>query len=88
MATTLAYQISRNLNNLHCDLHHMGISTGTSKETTIVKVCCEYFRSDVEKELEKRYGKELVKTHIRFRLPVGEISTSSAMTFSEDQGGF
>jgi len=86
MTTTLAYQISKNLNNLHCDLHHMGISTGTSKEITIVKVCCDYFRSDVETELEKRYGKDFVKANIRFRLPVGEVPASSAMTFSDDQG--
>lgn len=77
MEITLAYKISRDLSNLHCDLHHLGISTKSSKEQTIVKVCCDYFRDEVQEALNKRFGKDFVSANIRFSLPVGEASTPS-----------
>jgi hypothetical protein len=84
MATTLAYQISRDLSNLHCELHHMGLSTRNSKETTVVKTCCSYFKDDVEKELQKRFGADFVKEHIRFQLPVTELSSAPVTIFPEE----
>lgn len=84
MNTTLAYRISRDLSNLYCELHHMSLSTRNAKELTIVKVCCSYFRDEVEKELGKQLGAEFVKEHIRFQLPVAEFSGTSAINFTEE----
>lgn len=84
MTTTLAYNISRDLCNLHCELHHMSLSTRNAKEVAVVKVCCGYFKDEVEAELQKRYGEEFVKGHIRFQLPAIEQSNVSVANFPEE----
>lgn len=79
MTTTLAFRISRDLSNLSCQLHHLSLSTKTSKDSTIVKVCCSYFKDDVLSELNRRYGAAFVEEQIRFSTPASEggIVTSS-----------
>lgn len=66
---SLAFQISRDFSELHCDLHHLGLSTRVSKDFTVVKVCCKFFRQEAETALEKKFGNNYVSTHIRFQLP-------------------
>ncbi|MBL4675582.1 MAG: hypothetical protein JKY70_05165 [Mucilaginibacter sp.] len=84
MTTTLAYRISRDLSNLSCQLHHLSLSTKTAKESTIVKVCCNYFKDDVLTELNRRYGAAFVEEQVRFSAPgtEGGIVTASN-TFDE-----
>lgn len=84
MNTTLAYQISRDLSNLYCELHHMSLSSRNAKELTVVKVCCSHFKGEVEQELERKFGAEFVKEHIRFQLPVTEFSATTAINFTEE----
>ncbi|RFZ89997.1 hypothetical protein D0C36_23865 [Mucilaginibacter conchicola] len=78
MTTTLAYKISRDLSNLSCQLHHLSLSTKTSKESTIVKVCCSYFKDDVLTELNKRYGAAFVEEQIRFTTPANDSGIVTA----------
>ena len=65
----LAYQISSRLGSVHCDLHHMGISTSVVKEKAVVKVCCNYFLKAVEEQLNKHFGSDFIKDNVRLRLP-------------------
>jgi len=84
METTLAYQVSREMSSLHCELHHMGLSTRSSKDSVVVRVCCNYFKDEVEEELQKRFGETFIKEHIRFQLPVAEMSYTPAANFPEE----
>jgi hypothetical protein len=79
---SLAFQISRDFSHLFCELHHLGISTRNAKENTVIKVCCKYFRDEVEKALQKKFDNSFVNENIRFQLPALEntgISGSGAM---------
>jgi hypothetical protein len=65
----LAFRISRDFSYLHCELHHMGLSTRKTKENTVVRVCCAYFKGDVEKALQQEFGHHFVSQNIRIQLP-------------------
>jgi hypothetical protein len=72
MSTTLAYEISRDFGNKHCDQHRQGISTSMFKQNAIVRVCCLYFRDEMQQTLINRYGEDKVRANVRFRLPFAE----------------
>ncbi|WP_158557158.1 hypothetical protein [Mucilaginibacter conchicola] len=84
MTTTLAYRISRDLSNLSCQLHHLNLSTKTSKESTIVKVCCNYFKDDVLTELNRRYGAAFVDEQVRFRTTVTDTGIVTSSKSADD----
>jgi len=70
---SLTFKISRDFSGMFCDLHNLGLSCKNAKETTVVNVCCQYFRDEVETALNERFGSVFVKEHIRFSLPQSDI---------------
>jgi hypothetical protein len=65
----LSYEISRKLSGEVCFVHQMGISAAMSDDVAVVKVCCSYFKDDMEKQLKKHFGPEFMAGKIRLQLP-------------------
>jgi hypothetical protein len=73
----LSYEISRKLSGEVCFVHQMGISAAMSDDVAVVKVCCSYFRDDMEKQLKKHFGAEFAAGKIRLQLPGLTMKESS-----------
>ncbi|HEY9001577.1 MAG TPA: hypothetical protein VIM89_09495 [Mucilaginibacter sp.] len=80
----LSFQISQKLSGEFCFIHHMGISTSMADETAIVKVCCPYFKEEIEGQLRKQFAPEFSNGKIRIQLPGITINDSSSTGQSED----
>ena len=65
----LSYEISRKLSGEVCFVHSMGISAVMSDDVAVVKVCCSYFKDDIEKQLKRHFGAEFGAGKIRVQLP-------------------
>jgi hypothetical protein len=65
----LSYEISRKLSGEVCFVHQMGISAAMSDDVAVVKVCCSYFKDDMEKQLKKHFSTEFAAGKIRLQLP-------------------
>jgi hypothetical protein len=65
----LSYEISRKLSGEVCFVHNMGISAVMSDDVAVVKVCCPYFKEDIEKQLKKHFEAEFSAGKIRLQLP-------------------
>ena len=76
--TNLAFEISRDLNPLFCELHHIGLSCRAGKDHTVVKVCCSYFRDQIQNALQSKYGNSFVTQHIRIQLPAASALAISS----------
>jgi len=65
----LSYEISRKLSGEVCFVHSMGISAVMSDDVAVVKVCCSYFKDDIEKQLKRHFPNEFAAGKIRLQLP-------------------
>ena len=66
-------------------VHNLGLSARTPKELTVVKVCCEYFKGEVEKALQNKFGNSFVAQNIRIQLPANVTSVSSTNDSSPEE---
>ncbi len=63
----LSYKISTQLAGKCCFIHNQGVSTAMSSENVVIKVCCNYFKDEIEVELQKHFSADYPGT-IRFQL--------------------
>lgn len=80
----LSYEISRKLSGEVCFVHNMGISAVMSGDVAVVKVCCPYFKEDIEKQLKRHFGLEFSTGKIRLQIPGVTTSDSGATEQSND----
>jgi len=80
----LSYEISRKLSGEVCFVHQMGISATMSDDVAVVKVCCSYFKDDIEKQLKKHFDTEFAAGKIRVQLPGLSMKESSTEEQSND----
>lgn len=81
---TLSYQISTKLSEKFCFVHHMGISVFMSGDAAVVKVCCPYFKQEVETELNKQFSPGYLSGKIRLQLPGAPISSPKVTVQSKE----
>ena len=80
----LSYQISRKLSGEVCFIHQMGISAAMSDDVAVVKVCCSYFKDDIEKQLKRHFSAEFDAGKIRVQLPGLSMKESVSEEQSND----
>jgi hypothetical protein len=74
----LSYEISRKLSGEVCFVHNMGISAVMSDDIAVVRVCCPYFKDEIEKQLKKHFDAEFSAGKIRLQLPGLTMNESSS----------
>ena len=65
----LSYEISRKLSGEVCFVHNMGISAAMSDDVAVIKVCCPYFKEEIERQLKRHFDAEFSAGKIRLQLP-------------------
>lgn len=82
---SLSYQISIKLSEKFCFVHNMGISASMAGDAAVVKVCCPYFKGEVENELKKQFNAEYISGSIRLQLPGATISINPSTTIQSEE---
>lgn len=81
---SMSFEVSSKLSGKYCFVHNMGISASMSGDAVLVKVCCPYFKEEIEEEIKRNFAAEYAGKKIRLLLPGIALSNSNPTTPLEE----